>query len=216
MGPARLLSLALALAALTGGAAAHDGVTHGSSAEAAAHAGVPGAPDGPAPPFPVEIEMRFALVDHTGRAVSEADFAGRPVALFFGYASCESICSVALPLMAEALDLLGDEAARVTPLMITVDPDRDTPEALAEAMPRHHPRMIGLTGDAVALATARAAFQVEVSEVTRDVAGGPVLAHGSFIYLVGPDGRVRSVLPPVLDPERMAELMRRHLVGPAG
>lgn len=200
------------LALLAAPALAHDGVRHATPAEAAAHAVAPG----PALPFPVEIEMRFRLTDQTGREVTEADFAGRPLALFFGYAGCESICSVALPRMAEALDLLGPDAGDVTPVMITVDPERDTPERLAEAMPRYHPRMIGLTGGEAALAAARAAFQVEVTEVARDAAGEPILAHGGFVYLIGPEGRVRSVLPPILGPARMAELMRLHLLAAEG
>jgi protein SCO1/2 len=210
-GPLVLLALLAA-----GQAAAHDGVVHATPSDAAAHAAASAAP-GPVLPFPVEIEMRFRLIDHAGQTVSEADFAGRPVALFFGYASCESICSVALPRMAEALDLLGPDGAGVTPVMITVDPARDTPERLAEAMPKWHPRMVGLTGSEDALADARRAFQVEVSEVARDAAGEPIYAHGGFVYLIGGDGAVVSVVPPILGPERMAELMRRHLVeAPAG
>ncbi|MDT8344669.1 MAG: SCO family protein [Thermohalobaculum sp.] len=202
------LIAALAALVLAGPAAAHDGVAHATPAQATAHA----APAAGALPFPVEIALRFTLTDQTGRAVSEADFTGHPVALFFGYANCVAICSVALPAMAAALDLLGPEGAAIAPLMITVDPARDTPAAMARALPRYHPRLIGLTGDPAALAAARAAFQVEAAEVARDAAGDPVFAHGSFIYLIGPDGRVLSVLPPILAPERIADLMRHHLL----
>ena len=186
-------------------AIAHDGVEHPTPGEAAEHAAA-----GPALPFPVEIRPRFDLVDHTGRAVTEADFAGRPMAIFFGYASCESICTVALPRIGAALDLLGAEGAEVAALMITVDPARDTPAAMAEALPAHHPRLVGLTGSAAALAEARAVFQVEAKPVAETPDGAPVYAHGSFIYLVGRDGTVKAVLPPVLTPERIAALMRRH------
>ncbi|MCL5776627.1 SCO family protein [Limibaculum sp. FT325] len=205
MTPRRAVAAALVALATSGGAAAHDGRSHDAPAPHAANDAAP-------PPFPVEIRMRFDLSDQAGRRVSEAEFAGRPVALFFGYANCEAICSVALPAMAEALDLLGDDGAAIAPVMITVDPSRDTPEALARALPRYHDRLIGLTGTAEALAEARAAFQVEAAEVARDAAGAPIFAHGSFIYLVGPDGRVRSVLPPIVGPARIAELMRRHLL----
>lgn len=197
--------LALAAMMFGGAAAAHDGAPHPPAPSAA-----PGT--AAATPFPAAIEMRFRLTDQTGRRVSEADFAGRPLALFFGYANCAAICSVALPLMAEAIDLVGPGGDAITPVMITVDPARDTPDALARALPRHHPRMLGLTGSESALAEARAAFQIEVAEVARDAAGEPILAHGSFIYLIGPDGRVLSVLPPILGPERIAELMRKYLL----
>jgi protein SCO1/2 len=176
---------------------AHDGVAHTTTVEAVAHQA------GPALPFPVAITPRFDLIDQTGRAVSQADFAG--------YANCEAICSVALPSLAAALDLLGAEGSEIVPVLITVDPARDTPEAMALRLPQYHPRLIGLTGSPAALAEARAVFQVDASQVSQTTGGAPVYAHGSFIYLVGRDGEVKSLLPPILAPERMAELMRKYL-----
>ncbi len=202
----RPIAALLLAAGLAQGALAHDGVDHATPAEAATHAAGPGQ----ALPFPVEIRPRFSLVGRTGRAVTEADFAGRPMAVFFGYASCESICTVALPRMGAALDLLGAEGAEIAAVMITVDPARDTPAAMAARLAEYHPRLIGLTGTEAALAKARAAFQVEAKRVAETPEGAPVYAHGSFIYLVGRDGVVKSVLPPVLAPERIAALMRRH------
>lgn len=204
---ARPLALALWAASLSPPALAHDGVRHPIPDAAAALA----AETGPAPPFPIEIRPRFSLTDHTGRAVTEADFAGRPMVVFFGYANCESICSVALPTIGAALDLLGPRASGIAPVMITVDPARDTPAALSESLPRHHPSLIGLTGDEAALAAVRAVFQVEAAQVAATPEGAPVYAHGSFIYLVGRDGVVKAVLPPVLSPGRIAALMLKHL-----
>ncbi|MEL6197849.1 MAG: SCO family protein [Pseudomonadota bacterium] len=164
-----------------------------------------------ASPFPIAIEADFDLIGPQGR-VTDEDMRGRPVALFFGYANCESICTVALPRMAEALEILGEDGGPIQPVMITVDPARDTPEALAVAMPRWHPRFLGLTGDEAALSAALDAFQVDVQVVAHDPVGQPIYAHGSFIYLIGPDGVVKTVMPPVLAPERIAELMRKHLL----
>lgn len=165
---------------------------------------------GGALPFPVQISPRFALTDQTGRAVTEADYAGKRVALFFGYAQCESICTVALPVIGQALDILGAEGADIVPLMITVDPERDTPQAMAATLPKYSPRLVGLTGSAEALAAARAVFQVEAKELARGPDGGAIIAHGSFIYLIGRDGQVRTLIPPILAPERIAELMRSY------
>ncbi len=202
-GAALLFALASLAALAAAKAGAHDGVVHADPAEAAALA----APS----PFPVTIAARFDLVDQTGARRTEADFAGRPMLLFFGYAQCEAICSVALPRMAETLDLLGDRAAEVAPVLITVDPARDTPEALAAAAPRIHPRLVALTGDETALAAARGAFQVSAEVAFEDPAGQPVYSHGSFIYLVGADGKVLTLLPPVLGSERMAEIVASYL-----
>ncbi len=195
----RTLALIAALAAAP--AAAHDGTVHPAPILAAA----------PALPFPLAIRPRFALTDQGGRRVTEADFAGRPMAVFFGYANCESICTVALPAMGAALDILGPAGAEIVPVMITVDPARDTPEAMGRKLAEYSPRLVGLTGSEAALAEARAAFQVEIAEVARTPEGAPVYAHGSFIYLVGRDGMVKSVLPPILAPERIAELMAKTL-----
>ncbi len=200
------LGLALALAVgLAQPALAHDGATHATTTEAAAHEA------GPALPFPIEITPRFALIDQTGRAVTQADFAGRPMVIFFGYANCPGICPVALAYIAEALDILGPDGADIAPILITVDPSRDTPAAMAAALAKFHPRLIGLTGSEAALAEVRAVFQVEASQVAETPEGAPLYAHGSFIYLFGRDGAVKSLLPPNLAPERMAELMRKYL-----
>jgi protein SCO1/2 len=203
-----LLALTL-VAGLVPVASAHNGVTHATTEQAAIHEGP--AQQSPALPFPVTITPRFDLIDHTGRAVSQADFAGRPMAIFFGYASCEAICTVALPSMAAALDILGPEGDEIAPILITVDPVRDTPEAMAARLPEYHPRLIGLTGSEAALAEARAVFQIDAKQVAETPEGAPIYAHGSFIYLVGRDGVVKSLLPPILSPDRMAELMRKYL-----
>ncbi len=200
--------LALVICAgLTPAALAHDGVTHTNLATAVTHEAAAGS----TLPFPVEITPRFSLTDQTGRTVTEADFAGRPMAIFFGYANCESICSVALPNLAAALDILGPEGAGIVPILITVDPNRDTPEAMVRKLPEYHPRLVGLTGSDEALAEARAVFKVEASQVTETPEGAPIYAHGSFIYLVGRDGEVKSLLPPIMSPQRIAELMQKYL-----
>jgi protein SCO1/2 len=202
-----LLLIAAGLISAATGASAHDGVTHANATETEAHA----SNTGPPLPFLTDVSPEFDLIEHTGRAVTQADFAGRPMAIFFGYANCESICSVALPSLAAALDLLGTEADAIAPILITVDPARDTPEAMSTKLPQYHPRLIGLTGGEEALAEARAVFQIDARQVAATPEGAPIYAHGSFIYLVGRDGAVKSVLPPILSPERMAELMRKYL-----
>lgn len=199
-------SLALAVAAVP--AAAHDGVVHATPAEAAAHLD---ATAGPPAPFPVEIRPHFDLVDHQGARVTHDDFAGRPMIVFFGYVGCEAICSVAIPRIVDALALAGPSAAAVVPIVITVDPAHDTPAAMRAGLARYGDRLVGLTGSEAALAEARAAFQVEVEEVAAMPDGRPIYAHGSFAYLIGADGRVRAMLPPILAEARLAELIARHL-----
>lgn len=208
------LWLAAALTALALPAAAHNGVVHKNAQEAAAHAAEAAAEVGkptPGLPFPVDIRAEFALINQEGEPVTQADFAGKPMAIFFGYANCEAICSVALPRLGEALDLLGEDANALSPLLITVDPARDTPERMGPALARWHPKLRGLTGSEGALAAARQAFQVQSEKVFDDLEGNPVYSHGSFIYLIGGDGKVLTLLPPILGPERMAEIIQSYL-----
>jgi protein SCO1/2 len=161
-------------------------------------------------PLPFDVGGPFELTDQHGDTRTDESYRGKPALLFFGYAQCQSICSVALPRMAEAVDLLDEAGTEVQPILITVDPARDTPEALAAAAPDMHPRLSALTGTDAALAAARKSYRVESKRIGEDV-DGPIYAHGSFIYLLGPDGEVLSLMPPVLAPERMAEITLGYL-----
>jgi len=208
---AAALSIAVAVGAP---ALAHDKHEHAAApAEPAepAEAAEPSSQGAPAEPFPVDIGGDFALVDHTGKPVTDADYRGRYMLVFFGYAQCDSICPVGLKRMAEAVDLLGEDGAQVQPILITVDPEHDTPEALAAHLPTIHPRLVGLTGTPEAVAAAMKSYKVSAKPMGQSWKGTPVISHGSYIYLMGPDGALLSVLPPVLSSEAMAGIIRRYL-----
>lgn len=153
----------------------------------------------------------FDLTDQLGQRRRLVDFAGRHVLLFFGYAQCESICSAAIPLMSDTLDQLGEKGAAIDLVMITVDPDRDTPEGLRSGMRKYDPRFIGLTGTQEALEPVWKAFQISTKEVSRDPQGQPIFAHGSFIYLLGPQGEVKTLIPPILSPKQMGLIVGKYI-----
>lgn len=161
-------------------------------------------------PLPFDIGGPFALVDQRGEERTEKALVGQPSLLFFGYAECRSICTVALPRMAETVDLLQEAGVNVRPVLVTVDPVRDTPESLKTAAPLIHPRLLALTGSDDALAVARRAYRVESERIGEDIEG-PIYAHGSFVYLLDDRGRFLTLLPPVLGSERMAEIAARYL-----
>lgn len=150
----------------------------------------------------------FELVDQTGATRTEAAPDGRHQLVFFGYANCQEICSATLPLMASTVELLNDD---VTPVLITVDPGRDTPEAMAAALQTFHPGFVGLTGSPEALQVAYDAYSVEFEELFVDPVFGAVFSHGAFLYLLDGDGTVLTLLPPVLGPEMMAEIIGGYL-----
>ena len=161
--------------------------------------------------FPVDLGGPFALMDHTGRAVSDEDFRGRFMLVFFGYANCPGICPIGLRTMVEAVDLLGEKGETVAPILITVDPAHDTPANLAPAVAKIHPRLVGLTGTAAQLTAARAAYKVSAKPAGRSWQGVDLFDHGSFIYLIGPDGEFLTLFPPVMPPEAMAGAIGRYL-----
>ncbi|MEN9500051.1 MAG: hypothetical protein RIS83_1870 [Pseudomonadota bacterium] len=153
----------------------------------------------------------FSLTDHTGRRVTEADFTRKLGLIYFGFTYCPDVCPTELGIMASALDLLGPDAARVMPVLITIDPARDTQAALADYVARFHPALIGLTGTDEEIAQAARAFRVYYRKVQPPNASDYVMDHSSFIYLVGPDGRVRQLFRPNMAPEAIAAAIRGQL-----
>ena len=132
----------------------------------------------------------FSLVDHTGRRVSNADFSGRFTLVFFGFTFCPDVCPTALQVTSAALEKLGPKAARVTPLFITVDPERDTPEQLKSYVGSFHPSLVGLTGTQAEIDAVAKAYRVYFKRVKDErSSAGYTMDHTSIIYLMGPDGR---------------------------
>ena len=182
---------------LAGAAQGHD-VKHGAVSK------VQATPD---LPFPVAVGGPYLLIDQTGLPRTEADPAGNLQLLFFGYASCEEICSAVLPQIADVARALRSRGVAVTPVMITVDPDRDTVAALGPAMAKYGPDFIGLTGDHNALVQAYTAFSIDSQVVLQLPDGSPVFAHGSYVYLLDGAGRVLTLFPPILPLERVIDLV---------
>ena len=212
-GIAGLLAALIAMAG-AGPALGHDKEKHDEPAAEAVEAPMVVDPSSQGPasePFPIDISGTFALVDHTGRSVTDADYRGGYMLVFFGYAQCESICPVGLKRMTEAVDLLGEPGERVRPILITVDPENDTPEVLAAQLPSIHPRLVGLTGEPEAVAAAMKSFKINAKLMGQSWKGTPVISHGSYIYLMGPDGALLSILPPVLSSEAMSGIIAKYL-----
>ncbi len=159
----------------------------------------------------VSLGGPFSLVDHTGRAVTERDFAGRALLVYFGFTYCPDVCPTELGTIAAAIDAMGPAGERVTPVLVTIDPERDTPAALADYVARFHPRMVGLTGSAEQIAQAARAYRVYYAKVRPRDSSDYLMDHSSFIYFVGPDGRVRSLFRPETSPEAIAAAVTAQL-----
>ncbi len=148
---------------------------------------------GPAPARAADIGGPFALTDHHGNAVSEASYPGKHLLVFFGYTYCPDVCPTELLVLGQTLDLLGPNAARVQALFITVDPERDTAEKLAEYMPNFHPDLVGLTGTSEQVAKAAKAYRVFFRKSLKQAEGEDYLVdHTSLVYLMDPEGEFVS------------------------
>ena len=132
----------------------------------------------------------FSLIDQTGRRVTDKDFRGRFMLVYFGFTFCPDVCPAGLQLMAAAIDALGPRADRITPVFITVDPERDTPEQLARYVTSFHPRLVGLTGTTAEIQAVARAYRVYYQKVKDERSSAPyTMDHTSIIYLMDPQGR---------------------------
>jgi cytochrome oxidase Cu insertion factor (SCO1/SenC/PrrC family) len=153
----------------------------------------------------------FALIDHTGKPRTDADFRGKLLLVYFGFTYCPDVCPTDLQNIGLALDKLGAAGDAVQPLFITVDPDRDTVAHLADYVPMFHPRLIGLTGDASAIHKAAEAYRVYYAKVPNEAGTDYTVDHSAFIYVVGARGEYLGFFPPGTTPERIAEGLRPKL-----
>lgn len=137
----------------------------------------------------------FSLVDQTGQAVTDQDFLGNFLLIFFGYTSCPDICPTDLTVMSEAVDLLGDAGDVVQPIFITIDPTRDTVEVMSDYVTHFHPRLVGLTGTVEQVEAIGARYGVRAKRYGEEAASASeqgdndyFLDHTGAIYLIAPDG----------------------------
>lgn len=134
----------------------------------------------------------FRLTDQDGRQVTERSFAGRYPIVYFGYTFCPDVCPTDMAAIAAGLKQveLADpaRAAKVVPVFVTVDPERDTPAVVKQFVRAFHPRAVGLTGSPQAIAAAAKAYAVPFSR-GEGTAGGYLVNHGRAAYLMGPDGK---------------------------
>jgi protein SCO1/2 len=154
----------------------------------------------------------FQLTDQSGKVRSERDFRGHLMLVYFGFTTCPDICPTDLQAIGLAMDQLGADAGGVQPLFITLDPERDTREHLADYVAMFHPRLLGLTGSAEAVQNAADAYRVYYKRVDFDK-GDYTVDHSAFIYLMDRDGNYLGFFPPGTSAEKMAEMIRPHLAG---
>jgi cytochrome oxidase Cu insertion factor (SCO1/SenC/PrrC family) len=152
----------------------------------------------------------FALPDAAGKVRSLDEFRGRLVLLYFGYAYCPDVCPTDLAAIGGALRLLGDKAADVQPLFVTLDPARDTPQVLREYAAAFHPSFIALHGTEAETQRIARSYKVFYEKVP-DGKGGYGIDHAAFTFLLDRNGKYVAFFPPGTKPDRMAALLKEQL-----
>lgn len=195
MNERRLVATASLLLALLSGACSH--------------------PAAEAPPLQgAAIGGLFTLIDQNGRTVSDTDFAGRYRLIYFGYTYCPDVCPVDLQLIGGAMRRLDKSdpalAAKVQPIFISVDPERDTPRVLKDYVAAFYPRLVGLTGSPREIAAVAKRYGVYYAkEAPEKGASGYMVDHSRAAILFGPKGEPLAVMPHDQGPEGIAVELRR-------
>ena len=157
------------------------------------------------------FKAEFDLVDHFGEPASDERFEGKPVFVYFGFASCPDVCPAALGRMSLILDALGEEVRDIHTLFITVDPERDRPEMLRDYL-SFDPRILGLTGTVEQSAAAAKAMNVAATKApVKDSNLGYTVDHTSLFYLIDRTGKPVKAFVDTIDPEDAARAIRPML-----
>ena len=158
----------------------------------------------------VTVGGPFALTNGDGKTVTDQDFRGKYMLIYFGYTFCPDICPTTLSAVADAMDKLGAKADRLQPLFITVDPKRDSPAVVKQFAAAFGPRVQGLTGSAAQIATVAREYRVYYAE--HRTGPGPddyTMDHSSVLYLMGPNGRFIAPIRADMTADQMAAALAK-------
>ncbi|HJR57045.1 MAG TPA: SCO family protein [Rhizomicrobium sp.] len=154
----------------------------------------------------------FTLTGHTGRKASSSEFRGRYQLIYFGFTMCPDVCPTTLAVMADALDKLGERRKRIVPILITIDPERDTPKVMAQYVKSFGDDFIGFTGSVAEIEAVKKLYRVYGAKKALDeekgLAGGYGMDHSSVMYLMGPDGKLVSYYDELIPADKLEAELR--------
>lgn len=154
----------------------------------------------------------FSLVDHTGKSVTDEDFEGRWQLVFFGFTSCPDVCPTTLGTITDVMQELGGDAAEVQPLFISVDPKRDTPEALVTFLEAFDPRILGLTGAPEQIEAAAWSFRTSYEVIPEQNAPEHyTMFHQGYLFLMDPEGEFDRVFSQPATADEVVTAIRKRL-----
>ncbi len=150
----------------------------------------------------------FTLIDHNGRPVTDATFRGRALLLFFGFIRCPDVCPTSMSFAADLLNALGDSAGTLQIAFVTVDPERDTPEALRDYLANFDSRIAGLTGTPEQIAAVTKAFGVYYAKRALEGLDDYTMDHSTAFYLVSTNGQFHRAFALNDDSDEMIDELR--------
>lgn len=158
------------------------------------------------------IGGNFSLVDQNGKPFTQQQMLGHYSLVLFGFTHCPDVCPTSLLIIANSLKELGIDAKKITPIFITVDPERDTPETLKLYVSNFYPTLVGLSGNAEQIKQAANAYKVFYSKVEQpDSALGYVMDHSTYIYLMGKDGKYITHFPHNVAQPLLTDTLKRTI-----
>jgi len=159
---------------------------------------------------PAAIGGPFQLTDQSGQTVTEKSLQGRPTLIFFGFTHCPDVCPTALFEISELLHAMGNDADRVNAYFVSVDPERDSKEAIKDYLSSFDPHLKGLTGDPEAIAKVLSAYRVYAKKVPlKD--GDYTMDHTALTYLMDRDGKFVAPFNLNRPPEVAAAELKKYL-----
>lgn len=151
----------------------------------------------------------LALTDHHGTPRKLADFKGKAVALFFGYTHCPDVCPTTMDDLSKALRLMGDDRSQVQVLFVTLDPERDTQEVLAQYVPSFDPGFIGLRGDPATTEQVARDFKLFYKKQASSGKSGYTIDHSAGIYVFDKKGALRVFMNHGQKPQDIAHDLKQ-------
>jgi len=156
----------------------------------------------------------FTLINQDGKTVTDFDYRGKYMLVYFGYTYCPDLCPTGLEAIAHTLDQLGRDAKRIQTVFITIDPARDSSKKLKEYVTSFHPGIEGLTGTPEQIAQVAKEYQVYYAR-GEDVDNGDYLMdHSSLIYVMDPKGKFITTFPDDVSPAAMTDALRSIIGAP--
>jgi cytochrome oxidase Cu insertion factor (SCO1/SenC/PrrC family) len=163
----------------------------------------------------VSVGRPFELVDQHGVTRTDKEFRGSFMLMYFGFTHCPDTCPTALLKITNALEELAEldaaKAERVAPVFVSVDPERDTPEALRRYVEHFHPRLVALTGAPRELGELGRAYGVFFAKVPTGPPGEYLMDHTGFVYLIGPDGKYLEHFESDASVGDLVDALQRHV-----